>query len=86
MPGSKPGERRGGRKKGTPNKLTASVKDAIEKAFKNVGGAKYLEKVANEDPRTFCTLLGKVLPTQITGDPDQPIEHSFNVNFNRTLD
>ena len=26
--GSKPGERRGGRKKGTPNKVTASLKDA----------------------------------------------------------
>lgn len=26
--GSKPGERRGGRKKGTPNKVTASIRDA----------------------------------------------------------
>lgn len=26
--GSKPGERRGGREKGTPNKATASIKDA----------------------------------------------------------
>lgn len=26
--GSKPGERRGGRQKGTPNKATASIKDA----------------------------------------------------------
>lgn len=26
MPGSKPGERRGGRKKGTPNKVTASIR------------------------------------------------------------
>lgn len=26
--GSKPGERRGGRKKGTPNKATASIKEA----------------------------------------------------------
>ena len=57
-----------GRKKGTANKLTIQVKDAIQNAFTEVGGEKYLVKVAKEDPRTFCTLLGKVLPTQLEGD------------------
>lgn len=57
-----------GRKKGTPNKLTVQVKDAIQNAFSTVGGEKYLVKVAKEDPRTFCALLGKVLPTQLEGD------------------
>ena len=57
-----------GRKKGTPNVVTAKLKDAIENAFNEVGGQKYLVKVANDDVRTFCTLLGKVLPTQIEGD------------------
>ena len=58
----------GGRAKGTPNKMTAAVKDAIVNAFNKVGGETYLVKVAREDPRTFCTLLGKVMPLQITGD------------------
>ncbi len=31
MPGSKPGERRGGRQKGTPNKATAGIKAAFQK-------------------------------------------------------
>ena len=31
MPGSKPGERRGGRRKGTPNRVTAELKAAIQK-------------------------------------------------------
>ncbi len=31
MPGSKPGERRGGRQKGTPNKATAEIKAAFQK-------------------------------------------------------
>ena len=30
MPGSKPGERRGGRQKGTPNKATADIKAAAQ--------------------------------------------------------
>lgn len=72
--GSKPGERRGGRQKGTPNKTTAALKDAIMNAFNEVGGQSYLAKVAMEDPRTFCTLLGKVLPMQVTGDSDEPIK------------
>ena len=35
--GSKPGERRGGRKKGTPNKVTASTRERIEKEGDPVG-------------------------------------------------
>ncbi len=31
MPGSKPGERRGGRQKGTPNRVTTEIKAAFQK-------------------------------------------------------
>jgi hypothetical protein len=72
--GSKPGERRGGRKKGVPNKITATVKEAIEKAFEGVGGHRYLIEQANKNPTAFMTLLGKVLPTQITGAGGGPIQ------------
>ena len=71
--GSKPGERRGGRQKGTPNRLTADLKSAVLGALAAKGGQKYLEKVAEQDPRTFCTLLGKVLPLQLQGDPANPL-------------
>jgi hypothetical protein len=63
--GSKPGERRGGRTKGTPNKMTRTIKAAIEEAFVKVGGADYLARMADEQPAAFMTLLGKVLPTQM---------------------
>ena len=69
--GSKPGEKRGGRAKGTPNKLTRTIKQAIEKAFEDVGGPAYLAKMAMEQPAAFMTLLGKVLPTQLEhSNPD----------------
>lgn len=64
----------GGRKKGQPNKNTTALKDAILNAFANAGGEAYLARVAAEDPRTFCTLLGKVLPMQVTGEDGGPIE------------
>ena len=58
-------QKTGGRTRGTPNKLSASIKSAIESAFDKVGGEAYLVDVAKSDPRTFCGLLGKILPSQI---------------------
>ena len=63
----------GGRTKGTPNKVHAAVKEAIIAAFDKLGGEAYLVKVGGSDPRTFCTLLGKVMPTQLTGAGEGPI-------------
>ena len=58
----------GGRQKGTPNKLTASVKEAIEAAFRGVGGAEYLMRQAEENPQAFLTLLGKIIPAQVQAE------------------
>lgn len=61
----------GGRQKGTPNKRTALLKDAILEAAQNAGGEAgivgYLTMQAIENPGPFMTLLGKVLPTQVEG-------------------
>jgi hypothetical protein len=56
-----------GRKKGVPNKLTMEVKDAIKRAFDEVGGVEYLKLVAMDDPKVFCALLGKIVPAEIAG-------------------
>ena len=71
---SRPGERRGGRSKGTPNKTTALLKDAILRAAENAGNkvgsdgmVSYLTAQAEENPGPFMSLLGKVLPMQVTG-------------------
>jgi hypothetical protein len=72
--GESAGNRGKGRKKGVPNKATAALKDAILNAFSQVGGEAYLVTVAQTDPKTFCTLLGKVLPLQVTGADDGPVK------------
>lgn len=64
-----------GRPKGTPNKATAQLKDMILTALSNAGGAEYLTARAL-DPKTasaFLTLIGKVLPMQITGEGGGPV-------------
>jgi hypothetical protein len=69
----KPGERVVGRVKGTPNALTASIKDAIHNAFERLGGVSYLEHVGQSDPRTFCALLSKLLPTRLSNADGSPL-------------
>jgi hypothetical protein len=67
-----------GRPKGKPNKTTALLKDAIIQAAENAGGSfglvGYLQMQANANPGPFMALLGKVLPMQIVGDKDNPVE------------
>ena len=75
---SLPGERRGGREKGTPNKTTAILKDAILKAATEAGGPDgmvgYLRLQATANPGPFLSLLGKVLPMQLTGEDGGPLD------------
>jgi hypothetical protein len=65
-----------GRKKGVPNKTTALLKDALLQAATNAGDGDmvaYLTRQAKANPGPFMALLGKVLPMQIAGDPDNPL-------------
>lgn len=65
-----------GRPKGSPNKTTALLKEAIIKAAEEVGEdgqgkgdlTGYLRFLAKGEPKAFAGLLGKVLPMQVTGE------------------
>ena len=66
----------GGSRKGKPNKTTRELKEMILQALDGAGGIAYLQERAN-DPRTasaFLTLVGKVLPLQVTGEGGGPVE------------
>lgn len=60
-----------GRRKGSLNKTTALLKDAILQAATNAGGKDglvgYLEQQAKDNPGPFLSLVGKVLPLQLSG-------------------
>jgi hypothetical protein len=74
------GRKTGGRKKGTPNKTTAALRDAILMAVEHAqpgGKVGYLKWLANNNSGAFASLLGKVLPTTIAGDPEMPIRHEI---------
>ena len=62
-----------GRKKGVPNKITADVKHAIMEAFSALGGVEYLKRVAITDPKSFCALLGRLVPVKVQGEDSPPV-------------
>jgi hypothetical protein len=66
-------KRYGGRKAGVPNKITADLKDMILGALSAAGGLEYLKRQAEANPGPFMTLVGKVLPLQVTGSNGGPI-------------
>jgi len=79
------GKRRktGGRQKGTPNKATGELKAMILQALDGVGGIDYLQARAN-DPKTaaaFMSLVGKVLPMQVTGASGGPLQHAVEITI-----
>lgn len=55
----------GGRKKGTPNKVTVELRQMVLNALDKAGGENYLLEQARANPTAFLTILGKVLPMQV---------------------
>ena len=71
--GHKPPKAGMGRPKGATNRFTRDVKELIFRSLESVGGEKYLIQLALENPASYATLLGKVLPTTLSGDPHAPL-------------
>ena len=69
------GYKTGGRQKGTPNKENRLLREMILQALdeQDGGGVEYLKKQASDNPASFMTILGKILPTQISGDDENPL-------------
>jgi hypothetical protein len=54
---------------------SARLREAVFEALKNQegGAVGYLSRQAVEEPRAFMALIGKLLPTQITGEDGEPV-------------
>jgi hypothetical protein len=79
--GAAPGERRGGRAKGTPNKLTQNVRQALEYVAEGLGGAEGMLQWArdeSENKRLFWSqmylkLLPKETKMELSGIDGAPL-------------
>lgn len=66
--GSAPGERRGGRQAGTPNKIPNALREMILEALEGAGGVGYLQRQAKDNPAAFLALVSKLVPKDIRAD------------------
>lgn len=66
-----------GRPAGTPNKVTQTVKEALQEAFQKVGGAEYLARLAESEPRAFAALIAKMIPNNVTVEGGLDVRHLF---------
>jgi hypothetical protein len=65
-----------GRTLGAKNKLSKTIKDSIEHSFNRLpgGSSRYLLELAQNDPKTYCQLLAKVIPQQLNLDSTLSID------------
>ena len=71
--GTRPPNAGKGRPKGVPNKTTGQLKEMILQALAGAGGVAYLQTQASKNPNAFLSLVGRVLPLQVSSDPDAPL-------------
>lgn len=63
------GARQGaGRPKGSLDKGNAILREMIVEALDVAGGVQYLVEKAESHPQAFMSLIGRVLPMQVTGE------------------
>jgi hypothetical protein len=62
--------KRGGRKPGSKNKVSRTVKENVIACFDAIGGISAMTEWAKANPTEFFRLYGRLLPieTQITGE------------------
>ena len=66
------------RRKGVPNKITASVKEMILLTLTRAGGVDYLLRQAEAEPKAFLSLVGRILPLEVSGPNAQPFVIHFD--------
>lgn len=62
----------GGRRKGTPNRITASMRDIWRQAFEELGGVASLVAWGRENPTDFYRAVTKMIPQDVTSG-DKPL-------------
>ena len=76
-----PKPKTGGRKAGTPNKISKPAKDNVIAVFEGIGGVKSMIDWANGNQTDFYRIYSKMLPTAVTGEDGGPVELKITREF-----
>lgn len=82
MPKAKGAKKTGGRKAGTPNKMTTTAKEAFQAAFDHIGGMHGLATWAKGNPGDFYKLYARLIPV----DLEAKIRGKVTITFKEPLD
>ena len=64
------GHKTGGRQAGTPNKITAQFKEAVQIVYEDIGGHAAFAAWARENPGDFYRIAARLIPTEIAPAPE----------------
>ena len=67
------GFKSGGRIKGTPNKVSRTVKENVVAVFDELGGRQQMTTWARENQTEFYRLYARLLPTEVSGPDSEAI-------------
>lgn len=70
-----------GRPKGTPNKISKTMKEAFKEAFEQLGGVPKLVEWAEKNPDKFYPLVARLLPVDITSNDEAITPTVVKVNL-----
>ena len=74
-----------GRPRGSQNKTSLQIKEAILSALNKLGGDDYLVALGRENSSAFASLLSKVLPTQLAPASESDGGAGVQVVFRREI-
>jgi hypothetical protein len=84
-PKGQPRPQGAGRKKGTPNKLTVSVRQAFKDAFdylqRDINSPAHLRNWGEANPKEFYSIAQKLIPQEISGPEGADIPVTINVKL-----
>lgn len=73
----------GGRKKGTKNVVSRTVKENILAVFNRLGGTAGMAKWANDNQTDFYRLYGRLAPVEqhVSGGDGDPVRHAVEIRI-----
>ena len=76
-------KKKGGRKAGTPNKMSTDLRTMALNAMTKAGGEKYLCQVAEDNPAAFLSYISKFVPKDVNlgGQDGNPLMMKVKVEF-----
>jgi len=67
-----------GRPRGSVNKYTKTVKEALLQSFQNQGGVEFWDKLAKKDPRLYAQCLVRLIPSEVNAELKAQVSHDMS--------